>query len=156
MTNPRKTITPQAGTPQAILSYANDLLLQPTRLTKGLWPRAAALLTRQALELSLTNFWQRFAYGTQDGNTQSQLISLPFYLNHEPELAKRIRWVWHRLSRACHAHPYEMAPTLGELRSWMSVVERLDGELARLTTGSEVPGAAGAKGKGTGRSDSRA
>jgi hypothetical protein len=148
--------TPTPGTPQAILGYANDLLQQPTRLTKGLWPRAAALLTRQALELSLINFWQRFAYGTQEGTTKSQLISLPFYLKNEPELAKEIRWVWHRLSRACHAHPYEMAPTLGELRRWMGVVGRLDGELARLTAGSKVSSAAGTKGMGTRRTDSRA
>ena len=27
--------------------------------------------------------------------------------------------------RACHHHPYELAPTAGELRCWFSVVEEL-------------------------------
>ena len=27
------------------------------------------------------------------------------------------------LSRACHHHPYELAPTAGELATWIEVVE---------------------------------
>jgi hypothetical protein len=29
------------------------------------------------------------------------------------------------LSRACHHHPYELAPTTDELRDWLSVVGKL-------------------------------
>lgn len=124
--------TARPGSPQAILDQAQWFMQQPTRLTRGLWPRAAALLIRQALEAVLARFWQRFSYGTEEASVHVQLISLRFYLHHDPELASEIRWVWHRLSRACHAHPYELAPTLAELQGWIAAVTRLKQELLRL------------------------
>ena len=30
---------------------------------------------------------------------------------------------WGALSRACHHHPYELAPTAGELSGWIEAVE---------------------------------
>jgi hypothetical protein len=57
-------------------------------------------------------------------NMAAQLVSLPFYLDDE-DLARRVRDCWYSLSNACHAHPYELAPTVGELEGWLDVVERL-------------------------------
>jgi len=31
---------------------------------------------------------------------------------------------WGSLSRACHHHPYELAPTTGELATWIVIVEQ--------------------------------
>ena len=37
----------------------------------------------------------------------------------------RIGHAWSALSRACHHHAYELAPTAGELQSWFLVVREL-------------------------------
>ena len=43
----------------------------------------------------------------------------------DAELAARAGHAWSALSRACHHHPYELAPTAAELRAWFAVVEDL-------------------------------
>jgi hypothetical protein len=53
-----------------------------------------------------------------------QLICLKSYLDDD-ELAARARHTWSALRRACHHHPYELAPTATELRDWLSVVDEL-------------------------------
>jgi hypothetical protein len=57
-------------------------------------------------------------------NMAAQLVSLPFYLG-DRDLARRVRDCWYSLSNACHAHPYELAPTVAELEGWLEVVEQL-------------------------------
>lgn len=47
-----------SGTPADLLGHAKGLLSRATPETRGLWPRAAALLTRQALEQALDEYWQ--------------------------------------------------------------------------------------------------
>lgn len=41
------------------------------------------------------------------------------------ELADGVRVTRSALSRACHHHPYELAPTVAELSHWITQVERL-------------------------------
>ena len=53
-----------------------------------------------------------------------QLIFLRTYLP-DTELATRAGHAWSALSRACHHHAYELAPTAAELRAWIEVVERM-------------------------------
>ena len=38
---------------------------------------------------------------------------------------------WSVLSRACHHHPYELAPTANELRALLGVAHRFAAEVAR-------------------------
>ena len=38
-------------------------------------------------------------------------------------LPAQLHEAWGSLSRACHHHPYELAPTAGELATWIHVVE---------------------------------
>lgn len=109
--------------PGELLAAAHHLLDRPDISTVGLWPRAAALLGRQALELLLDGLWRRQAPGTEGASMRAQLICLPRYL--EPELAGRVGYAWGRLSSACHQHAYELAPTSAELRGWLRVVEEL-------------------------------
>lgn len=88
------------------------------------WPRAAALLARQALEDALDKVWHGSAAGMRGCSTTAQLVSLPFYLA-DRELARRVRQCWAALSNACHAHPYELSPTVSELEGWLDVVDDL-------------------------------
>lgn len=107
-----------------LLAQARELMSRATPGTRGLWPRAAALLARQALETALDDYWQarRLPIGREVGR-RAQFICLREYAPAaEKELAGRLHHAWTALSRACHHHGYELAPTAGELLGWMEVV----------------------------------
>jgi hypothetical protein len=82
----------------------------------GAWQRAAAFLGRQALETAVGDVWSGSATDLDECSMAAQLVCLPFYLE-DVEAARRARQCWYALSSACHAHPYELAPTVAELRS---------------------------------------
>jgi hypothetical protein len=90
----------------------------------GLWPRASAVLAGRALEASLGRLWERRTLDLRGCSMRVQLICLRSYLG-DAELAARASHTWSALRRACHHHPYELAPTATELRAWLSVVEEL-------------------------------
>lgn len=123
MTGGAMNVAAPGRTPSDLLSTARQLLERPETAASGLWPRAAALLGRQALELLLRALWRRQAPGTEACSMRAQLICLPSYL--EPELAGRVGYAWAALSGACHQHAYELAPTANELKRWLRVVEEL-------------------------------
>ncbi len=54
---------------------------------------------------------------------RSQLIGLSDVVDHAA--AARASFVWAALSGACHYHPYELAPTVGELHHWLDEVDAL-------------------------------
>jgi hypothetical protein len=112
------------GAPRDLLGLAEGLLRRGDPATAGLWPRASAILAQQALEASLGVLWQRRALALDGCPVRAQLICLPSYLD-DAELAARASHTWAALDRACHHHAYELAPTAGELRDWLAVVERL-------------------------------
>lgn len=116
--------------PRGLLEMAGRLLGRAEPATAGLWPRASALLGLQALEASLLRLWKRRALDLHVCTMRTQLICLRTYLE-DAALAARAGHAWSALSRACHHHPYELAPTSTELGSWLSVVgelvERVDG-----------------------------
>lgn len=111
-----------------VLAAARNLVERTDAATAGLWPRATALLARQALEAALDDFWRVRAPGVEACSTKAQLLCLPHYLGDEA-LAEEVSYAWAGLSRACHQHPYELPPTSTELQGWLEIVERL---LARL------------------------
>jgi len=110
--------------PRELLGMADRLLRRADPATAGLWPRASALLALQALEATLLRLWKRRALDLQACSMRTQLICLRSYLD-DARLAARAGHAWSALSRACHHHPYELAPTSGELQSWFSVVSEL-------------------------------
>jgi hypothetical protein len=122
---------------------ADRLLGRADPATAGLWPRASALLGLQALEAGLFRLWKSRALDLQGCTMRTQLICLRRYLD-DGALAARAGHAWSALSRACHHHPYELAPTAAELGSWLSVVgelvervdERREGAWRRPTSGS--------------------
>jgi len=107
------------------VAAARDLLERVDPMTAGIWPRATALLTRQALEGALDDLWRRRAPGLELCSARAQLLCLPSYLHDDEELAERVSYTWAGLSRACHQHPYELSPTSSELQSWLATVEQL-------------------------------
>ena len=110
--------------PRVVLSLARGMLGRMDPETAGLWPRASALLACRALEATLNRLWERRTLDLQGCSMRVQLICLRTYLG-DAELAARAGHAWSALSRACHHHPYELAPTAAELRGWLSVVEEL-------------------------------
>ena len=110
--------------PRDLLAMAIDLRRRADPATAGLWPRASALLARQALEASVRQFWERRAVDFRSYSMQAQLICLRSYLG-DAKLAARTSHAWSALSRACHHHSYELGPTATELEAWLSVVGEL-------------------------------
>lgn len=111
--------------PAELLAAAREVLHEPSTATSGGWPRMVALLTRQALESAITDFWRsRPATASMcrcKGKTQ--FVCLPFYL--KASAAREAEYVWASLSEACHYHAYELAPTAGELTGWLDAVAGL-------------------------------
>lgn len=107
-----------------VVKAARNLMERADPATAGLWPRATALLARQALEAALEDFWRVRAPGMEQCSMRPQLLCLPHYLGDEA-LAERVSYAWAGLSGACHQHPYELPPTSAELLGWLAVVDRL-------------------------------
>ena len=108
--------------PSSLLAEARVLVERREAATAGLWPRAAAALTRQALEVALRDLWRARAPGVEHLSLRAQLLCLGEYVRSE-QVAASARHAWAALSRACHHHPYEVEPSADELRYWMDAVE---------------------------------
>jgi len=107
---------------------AREVVARPEMGLDGVWPRAAAHLCRQALELALEEFWKRRMPELADATLRAQLVCLPLYMRDE-KLARSVGYTWSALSHACHHHMYELAPAVSELKAWADTVEALIGEL---------------------------
>ena len=112
--------------PDDLLALADGLLRRADPATAGLWPRASAILALRALEAGVLRLWERQTLDLRRCPMRAQLICLRTYLG-DASLAARTGHAWSALSRACHHHPYELAPTAAELESWFSVVRELIG-----------------------------
>jgi hypothetical protein len=113
-----------SGSGDALLRAGRALMQDPRAGTAGIWPRAAALLGRQALESALDDHWRRRAPGLENASMRVQLACLPDYLP-DRRVAADVGFTWAALSEACHHHAYELAPTAPELEGWLDAVERL-------------------------------
>lgn len=112
-----------SGPTPAQLAAGARKALEPAAAWGTAWPRASALLARQALEEAVAAMWDGPLFPMRSANMTAQLISLPFF-SDDPDLARRIRQCWHALSSVAHAHPYELAPTVAELNGWLEVVDQ--------------------------------
>jgi hypothetical protein len=106
-----------------ILERAAGLLNHPTAETAGLWPRATAVLARQALEVGLHEALSARIPGIQNAPVRVQLLCLQSYLE-DTETAHEVNLAWWALSRACHHLSYELPPTAPELEGLIDVVRR--------------------------------
>jgi len=116
-------------TPAELLAAADDLLTVGHEATAGRWPRAVAILCRQALEGSLYDFWRAKVPGVEAASERAQLLCARTYMTSD--LAARAEHAWTALSRATHNHAYELAPTAAELAGWLATVRDLDHEVRR-------------------------
>lgn len=95
--------------------------------------RGAALLTRQAIEATLDDFWRARAPGVQECSMRAQLICAPFYL--PDDIAHGVNHTWWALTRVCHHHAYDLAPTPQELDDLLHAARDLVTELQRRSAG---------------------
>jgi hypothetical protein len=116
-------------TPDDLLAAATSLIQRPDTHLTGIWPRAAALLARQALEAAMADLWASKPQAADMSScpTRSQLLCLTAYL--DPITARRAAYLYATLSHACHYHPYELAPTAAELTSWLDQATHLATQL---------------------------
>jgi len=112
-----------------LLQSADLILSEPRSGSAGVWPRAAALLARQAIETAMLEFWLLRAPGVEWCSTHAQLLCLPDYVR-DREVAESASLAWNSLSRVCHHHPYELLPTAVELRALLDTARRLIAALA--------------------------
>lgn len=101
------------------------------RALVGVWPRAAALLARQAVEDAMAAVLAVRAPGAERCANRPRLLCLREYV--PDELAERTSFLWATLSRACHHHPYELSPTSDEITGWIADTEVLVAELEALS-----------------------
>lgn len=135
-------------TPADLLCAARDVLERPAAATIASWPRAVALLTRQALEAAVCEAWKASpaTAGMCYCTMKAQLSCLPMYLDRC--LARDISYVWAALSGACHYHPYDLAPTAAELSGWIGSVAAFLAAIDYRAADTAQPTSAAAGGEG--------
>jgi hypothetical protein len=99
-----------------LVALARTMLDHPNPVLEGRWPRAVALIARQAMEMAMAELWDNRAPGLRDCSARAQLLCIS-ELTHDPAVARRASWTWWALSRTCHQHPYDLSPTASELTS---------------------------------------
>lgn len=93
---------------------ALEILDRTDASIEGLWPRAAAVLGRQALEEKILALIGAEFEGC---SMRAQLLVLEEKLGRAK--AGEFAYAYGELSEACHYHPYRSAPVLTELREWI-------------------------------------
>jgi len=118
--------------PTDLADAAERVLVDPGNVLFGCWARASALLARQSLETAIDDLWRKRAPIVAHCSMASQLLVLPSYLRDQ-EAARDAAYAWSALSRACHHHAYELAPTASELRSLIGLTRRVTAAIEAAT-----------------------
>jgi len=113
-----------ALTPKQLLWHAYSLIEDPPPVFAARWPRAVALLARQALEAALAELWTKRGVKIGWASERAQLLCLPHIIG-DRDLSADTIVAWNGLSEAAHQHPYALAPTAGELAGWLDTVDAL-------------------------------
>lgn len=93
------------------------------------WARSAAFMARLSLESAVDQRWRSLGHDLAECSWRTKLLALRWFA---PEAsAASIHQTWTSLSRACHHHHYELAPTATELEGWF---DQVDAALLALTT----------------------
>jgi len=112
-------------------------LEQAAAILDGSWPvhmhpaRAAAWVTRSALEEILRDLVRAKGCESNGANTRSLLSCLEVLYQDDPQVAGRAQYAWDALSNASHHHAYELAPTVSEIADLIETVRALHGVGAR-------------------------
>jgi hypothetical protein len=127
-------VTLLGPSPTELLAAADELLSAPRPASAGWWPKAVALLLRQALERSMESLWLVKGPAMTRASARAQLLCLRSFIDRR--LAQRADATWAALSRACHDHPYELPPTAAELAGWFETTEAVVRDIARAEEGA--------------------
>lgn len=100
----------------ALLTTSDELMTRVLPGSRGIWPRATAIILRCALEQCVDEYWTRTQPAMTHTSRWAQLLCLREFAG--PDLAQRAEYLWASLSQACHYHTYELGPTSTELRRW--------------------------------------
>ncbi|HEX6539400.1 MAG TPA: hypothetical protein VF155_09490 [Candidatus Dormibacteraeota bacterium] len=115
----------------ALVAAARDVMRVDDASTAGLWPRAAALLGRQALEAAMARVWAITAPGMELMTARCQILCIGTMLN-DPPFGGRVAVAWHTLSGGCHHGAYDLPPAAGELSAALATVWALADAAERL------------------------
>lgn len=99
-----------------LLRAALALLDDPAEDAAGSWPHGVAVLTRQAIEATVSVWWTRVVPEMDEANWTEKWLALPSYLGRSPVVADA-HYAWTVLSEACHHRGYEIGLTEPELRA---------------------------------------
>jgi hypothetical protein len=110
-------------TPAELVAHADEISHRPGAPTTPLYPRAAALLARQALELRLREEWATAESSLGRTNMANQFHALRQLRN--AAVAATAYDTWAALSAACHQHPYDLTPTIAEIQGLVDAVREL-------------------------------
>ncbi len=108
---------------ETLLSYARQLC-DSREWQTGFWAsRAAALLTRQAMERSLLEYWE--ATNASVAHVSSMRAAFLLLNAHvDPPAPAHAYAVWSRLSHACHYRPLDLPPSREEALGWIEDTQR--------------------------------
>jgi hypothetical protein len=122
--------------PDRLAATARDVL---TARLPG-WPRTAALLARMALERAATRAVaaRHRSLDVSPGARSPSMRSILLLLRTVSTLqtVDTAQRAWAGLSRACHQHPYELAPTIAEVSA---LVDDVDAVLLSLAPERSAP-----------------
>lgn len=121
-----------------VLAAARIAVQNPDAGLDDAWPRAAALLARQALELAVEALLVDRIPEVDGVSMRVQMACLGELVG--PGDAHEAAWLWARLSTACHHHPYDLAPTGDELSEWIDRVGAFVEATARRRRGEAGQG----------------
>lgn len=109
--------------PTLLVDEALDLLARPGAPVTSVYPRAAALLARQALEARLQREWRADEVSLAETSMANQFHAL--HQLRDPEVAGEAHQAWAALSHACHHHPFDLSPSVSELQTLLGTVRSL-------------------------------
>jgi hypothetical protein len=110
-----------SSAPAEVLEIAVGFSRSPRPGLHRVWPRATALLARQALELAVEEVWEKVSPGSRRISMRARLLCFEEYL--EDGLAGEVAYAWAALSDACHFHPYELGPSEVEIVELLTLTE---------------------------------
>lgn len=117
--------------PLALVDRVDVVLSLPVGALPGAWPRASALLLRQALESAMAGVWAVHSPALERASFSTQLSCLRAFVSDERVVAEA-RHTWHSLSGACHHRGYGLPPSRESLALWSRRVRALVEELERV------------------------
>jgi hypothetical protein len=107
---------------RVLLDASGYLLTRDDWALSHWWARGAALLARQAIEAMLEEYWQMQSPPMAQASLRAQFLALHVYVP-DADLIRAGHVTWSLLSRACHYHPYDLAPTADEVQGWVTAAD---------------------------------